>query len=102
MRGSAQKLFTAIEAAAPIDLLSELIRIPTHWGLDRQEEGVARALDSYFESYGLETTLDEVVEGRPNLICTLDSGRQGKHLLLCGHTDTVPLNEGEEGVGFSG
>lgn len=102
MKGSSKKLFTAIEASAPIDLLIELIRIPSHRGLERQEEGVAKALASYLGSYGLNPTLDEVVEGRPNLKCTLSSGTPGKHLLLCGHTDTVPLNSGEEGVGFSG
>ncbi len=46
--------------------------------------------------------LEEVVEGRPNLVCTLEGRAEGRHLLLCGHTDTVPLNEGDEGVGFSG
>ncbi len=97
-----RELFEPIDRAEPIDLLSELIRIPSHRGLERQEEGVARALGAYLEDHGLETSLDEVVEGRPNLICTLDSRVQGRHLLLCGHTDTVPLNEGDEGVGFSG
>lgn len=102
MKGPAQELFTAIEAAAPIELLSGLIRIPSHRGLERQEEGVARELARYLEARGLEVCLEEVAEGRPNLICTLEGKEQGRHLLLCGHTDTVPLNEGNEGVGFSG
>ncbi|MGB5657869.1 MAG: M20 family metallopeptidase [Thermoanaerobaculia bacterium] len=95
-------VFAEIDRAGTIDLLSELIRLPSHRGLERQEEGVARALAAYLQSRGLEPSLDEVTEGRPNLVCTLDSGVQGRHLLLCGHTDTVPLNEGETGVGFSG
>ena len=102
MSGSPAAVFAEVERAGAIDLLGELIRIPSHRGLERQEEGVARALAAFLEARGLEPRLDEVVEGRPNLICTLDSGHPGRHLLLCGHTDTVPLNEGEEGVGFSG
>ena len=95
-------VFAEIDRAGTIDLLSELIRLPSHRGLERQEESVARALAAYLQSRGLEPSLDVVTEGRPNLVCTLDSGVQGRHLLLCGHTDTVPLNEGETGVGFSG
>ena len=44
----------------------------------------------------------EVREGRPNLLASVDSGRPGPHLVLCGHTDTVPLNRDETGVGLSG
>ena len=102
MTRSRQELFEAIDRAEPIDLLSELIRIPSHRGLERQEEGVALAIGAYLESHGLEVSLEEVVKGRPNLICTLEGEGRGRHLLLCGHTDTVPLNEGDEGVGFSG
>ena len=102
MKRLEQEIFEAIDLSDPIELLSELIRIPSHRGLERQEEGVARALGRYLESRGLEVRLEEVVEGRPNLICTLEGEERGRHLLLCGHTDTVPLNEGDEGVGFSG
>ena len=41
-------------------------------------------------------------DGRPNVLATVDSGRPGPHLLWNGHTDTVPLNRGDDGVGFSG
>lgn len=102
MRPPNQELFDAIDGVWAIELLSELIRIPSHRGLERQEEGLSRALARYLETHGLEVRLEEVVEGRPNLICTLDSRAVGRHLLLCGHTDTVPLNEGDEGVAFSG
>ena len=44
----------------------------------------------------------EVVPGRPNLMCTLEGRAPGPHLVLCGHTDTVPLNQGNPGHGFSG
>ena len=92
----------AIARAGAVELAAELVRIPSHPGLPRQEEAVARALAAWLEGRGLRATLDEVRAGRPNLICTVESGRPGRELLLCGHTDTVPLNAGDPGAGFSG
>jgi acetylornithine deacetylase/succinyl-diaminopimelate desuccinylase len=91
-----------LEAANPIDLLADLVRIPSHPGVARQEEAVVRALAAYLRAAGLEPELDEVVAGRPNLLCTLAGSTEGPHLVLCGHTDTVALNAGDPGVGFSG
>jgi len=96
------RLDEAMTAAGPVELAAELVRIPSHPGVERQEEGVARALAAYLEAAGLAPRLEEAAPGRPNLLCTVDSGRPGAHLLLCGHTDTVPLNAGDPGVGFSG
>ncbi|MBI4668515.1 MAG: M20 family metallopeptidase [Elusimicrobia bacterium] len=84
-----------------IGLLAELVRIPSHSGIDRQEEKVVWVLKNYLEKHGFETACEEVVPGRPNLLCTWRSKFNGRHLLLCGHTDTVPLNEGNPGVGYS-
>ncbi|HSF14594.1 MAG TPA: M20 family metallopeptidase [Vicinamibacteria bacterium] len=70
--------------------------------MGRQEEGVVGALEEFLEESGLACRLVEVAPGRPNLYCTLDGQRSGRHLMLCGHTDTVPLNAAEPGVGFSG
>jgi acetylornithine deacetylase/succinyl-diaminopimelate desuccinylase len=91
-----------VGAAASAELLSTLVRIPSHRGLDRQEEGVAKALAGYLTRAGLEPRLEEVSAGRPNLLCSLRGRGAGRHLLLCGHTDTVRLNEGDPGFGFSG
>jgi acetylornithine deacetylase/succinyl-diaminopimelate desuccinylase len=35
-------------------------------------------------------------------MCSIEGPAPGPHLLLCGHTDTVPLNATDPGVGFSG
>jgi acetylornithine deacetylase/succinyl-diaminopimelate desuccinylase len=96
------RVFVAIEQAEPVELLQELVRIPSHRGLPEQEAAVARALASYLERHGLEARLEVVADGRPNLLCSLEGPDAGRHLLLCGHTDTVPLNEDDPGVGFSG
>ncbi len=83
-------------------LAAELVRRPSHPGLPRQEEAVARALAAWLGSRGVASDLDEAAPGRPNLIARVAGARPGRRLLLCGHTDTVPLNAGRAGDGFSG
>lgn len=91
-----------IEAALPIDLLQRLIQIPSHRGLEEQETAVAREIAEYLRAHGLSSNSVEVRDGRTNLLCSIEGADEGPHLLLCGHTDTVPLNEGDPGYGFSG
>ena len=95
-------VLAAIEGSEIESLLTRLVRERSDPGWPRQEEGVARVLADYLRDGGLEPRFHEVAEGRPNLLCTLTDQGAGRRLLLCGHTDTVPLNSGEEGVGFSG
>jgi acetylornithine deacetylase/succinyl-diaminopimelate desuccinylase family protein len=84
-----------------IGLLQKMVRAPSHKGRPRQEEGTVQALDSYLRARGIGTTLVEVQDGRPNLTATLEGRRPGRHLLLCGHTDTVPPNAGSGDEAFS-
>jgi len=83
-------------------LASELVKIPSHPGVQQQERAVALKLVEFLKRRGVATQLIDVKDGRPNLLAVVDSGRPGPHLALCGHTDTVPLNKGEAGVGFGG
>jgi acetylornithine deacetylase/succinyl-diaminopimelate desuccinylase len=92
----------ALDRLDPVALAAELVRIPSHPGLPRQEEAVAFALAEFLHEHGLEATLDRAAPGRPNVLCTVAGKRSGRRLLLCGHTDTVPLNRDAPGVGFSG
>ncbi len=85
-----------------LTLASDLVKIPSHPGVPRQESAVAGKLAEFLEQRGVGVRLIEVREGRPNLLASVDSGRPGPHLVLCGHTDTVPLNRDAPGVGFSG
>jgi acetylornithine deacetylase/succinyl-diaminopimelate desuccinylase family protein len=96
------EIFDAIESTAPIELLAKLVQIPSHPGVPNQEAAVVAALAEFLERGGLRPELEEIVDGRPNLMCTLEGAAPGPHLLLCGHTDTVPLNATDSGVGFSG
>jgi acetylornithine deacetylase/succinyl-diaminopimelate desuccinylase len=85
-----------------VALTAELVRIPSHPGLPRQEEAVTLALAAWLRRHGLDPRLVEVAPGRPNLLCTLQGAAPGRHLMLCGHTDTVPLNADGPGFAFAG
>ncbi len=100
-RGGIDPLRRAIGDSGWLELLQALVRTPSHPGLPRQEEGVAATLASYLETRGIACTTTEVRPGRPNLVAEVRGGEPGKHLVLCGHTDTVPLNLSDPGVGFS-
>ncbi|HEV8238246.1 MAG TPA: M20 family metallopeptidase [Thermoanaerobaculia bacterium] len=90
-------------AAQPAELAAAMVRIPSHPGVARQEEAVARHLAAWLAAQGVAAELVEVAPGRPNVIVTAGSRDAGApRLLLCGHTDTVPLNDGDPGHGFSG
>jgi len=91
-----------IDRTTPIELLSTLVRTPSHPGIADQEAAVVGALADFLEREGLQSELVEVAAGRPNLMCTVGGRDPGPHLVLCGHTDTVPLNQTDPGHGFSG
>jgi acetylornithine deacetylase/succinyl-diaminopimelate desuccinylase family protein len=84
-----------------LELLRAMVRAQSHPAVPRQEEGTARALEAYLGKHGIPCDLTAVREGRPNLIATLEGKKPGRHLLLCGHTDTVPPNEGSSADFFS-
>ncbi len=77
-----------------LELLRAMVRAPSYPGVPRQEEAAVRELERFLRGHGLPSTLIEVREGRPNLMATLEGKKPGPHLLLCGHTDTVPPNAG--------
>jgi succinyl-diaminopimelate desuccinylase len=85
-----------------VALAAALVREPSHRGLVPQEAQAVAVLAEWLRSHGLAPRLVEVAPGRPNLVCSVRGERPGRHLLLCGHTDTVPLNADEAGYGFAG
>jgi succinyl-diaminopimelate desuccinylase len=84
-----------------LELLRRMIGAPSHPPIARQEEATVLALRAYLETHGIPCELVEVREGRPNLMAVLEGRRPGRHLLLCGHTDTIPPNEGSSADFFS-
>ncbi|HSQ79014.1 MAG TPA: M20 family metallopeptidase [Candidatus Bathyarchaeia archaeon] len=84
-----------------IALLQKMVRAPSHPGIPRPEEATVLALRAYLEGHDIPARIIEVRDGRPNLIATLDGKGPGRHLLLTGHTDTVPPNKGSSADLFS-
>ncbi|MGE5741529.1 MAG: M20 family metallopeptidase [Candidatus Aminicenantes bacterium RBG_16_66_30] len=84
-----------------IELLQTLVRAPSHPAVPRQEEATALALSAYLETHRIPCELVEVREGRPNLMASIEGRAPGRHLLLCGHTDTVAPNDGSPADFFS-
>ncbi len=80
-------------------LLSELVSIPSHAETTGQEREIALRLHDFFRKTGIETELQEVRNGRMNVIArirgtgaasTVGAERSERALLLTGHLDTVP------------
>jgi len=86
------KLQTNLADVGVIELLCELIQAPSYIGLARQEEQAVAALARYFGKHGIEFSTAEVRSGRPNLSATVRGPKSGRHLIFCGHTDTVAPN----------
>jgi acetylornithine deacetylase/succinyl-diaminopimelate desuccinylase len=74
-------------------LLRALVQTPSHPGVPRQEEKVAAVLSDFLSKHRIEAVQIEVRPGRPNLLAQVQAQSPGKHLLFCGHTDTVPPNK---------
>jgi len=76
-----------------IELLMRLVKARSYSGIPEQEKEVVQELETYLRAYGIEPEVTEVCDGRPNLLASIEGLNPGPHLLLCGHTDTVPPNE---------
>ena len=91
-----------------IELLRKMISIPSVTG---DEAGIQKFLAGYLEDLGLEVDMWETdweklrkhpgyrpvqrgYEGRPNLVATLKGVGGGRSLLLNGHTDVIPVDDG--------
>jgi acetylornithine deacetylase/succinyl-diaminopimelate desuccinylase len=90
---SYQRLQSHLTDLGVIELLRNLIQAPSYIGLPRQEEKAVTVLSQYFETHQIEFSTTEVRPGRPNLVATVRSPKPGRHLVFCGHTDTVAPNQ---------
>ncbi len=80
-------------SSADVDLLAELIRIPSVTGDADGEGAVAEVLRARLDGAGLETRIERSPEGRPNLVARLAGPTDRPALVLLSHTDTVPVEE---------
>jgi len=80
-----------------VELLEHLVRIDSTnpWLIEGAvgEGAVARAMADWLGDLGLEVELDEVVEGRFNMMARLRGAAPGPTLCINSHTDTVGYSE---------
>src|SRR5690625_2778527 len=92
-----------------VEFLRDMVRIPSVTG---DEGPIQKFMHDYLEGIGLdvdmwETDWEELkkhpgyrpvargYEGRPNIVATLKGTGGGRSLLLNGHTDVIPVGDGE-------
>lgn len=79
------------------EMLSALVAIPsvscTDPRLDQGNRGVVEQLAGWLDDLGFACEIMDVAPGKANLIATLGTGPGG--LVLAGHTDTVPYDQGD-------
>jgi acetylornithine deacetylase len=97
---------------AAISFLQQMIAIPSVTG---DEAAIQKFLSQYMTGIGLDVDMwetdwealkkhpgyrpvDRGYEGRPNIVATMKGTGGGRSLLLNGHTDVIPVNDG---VGWS-
>jgi acetylornithine deacetylase/succinyl-diaminopimelate desuccinylase-like protein len=74
--------------AETTDVLQRLVRFNTV-NPPGNERPAIEYLDGFLREAGFETEQLAAIDERPNLVATLDSGRDGPTLLYLGHVDTV-------------
>lgn len=106
-----EKLLSTIEAKRDhaIGFLQDLVRIPSVTG---DEAAVQKFVSDYMAGIGLDVDMWETdwealkrhpgyrpvargYEGRPNIVATRKGTGGGRSLLLNGHTDVIPVGNGE-------
>lgn len=93
MKELSDRIMNVVRQDELINMLLEIVSIPSYKGVENQETEVAKYIKSVFDKEGIECYIEEVADGRCNVIATLRGTGGGKTLLLNGHTDTVPPND---------
>src|SRR3954452_19460111 len=84
------KLFAALATTDPVALTAELVSIQSHREREGHETPCALHIKALLEREGIETSLQEVRDGRVNVVGTLRGKSKGPILMYNGHIDTVP------------
>src|SRR5688572_17189561 len=85
MEQNIQRAIQAFDPKEPVDLVKKLVDIPSREG---EELECARFLYAYMQEAGIETHLQEVEEGRANVISIVRGEGDGPTLMFNGHLDT--------------
>ena len=73
-----------------VKLTMDMVRMESHYKIQKQEKEVAEYIKAYFDKNDIPAYITEVEKDRHyNVVATLDSGKPGRTLMLNGHMDTV-------------
>ena len=89
-----QQLFESIEEDELLEIVSDLIRIPSHLNIDGKEQRIAAHVEKLLEKMGFTVDTQEVEDGRCNVVVKIEGDGNGRSLVLNGHLDTVPPGTG--------
>ncbi len=84
------RIMKEISLESIIELIKDLVAIPSYPGVEAQETGVAEYINQFFSKEGIMCEVIPVVDGRSNVVARLKGTGEGKTLMLTGHMDTVP------------
>lgn len=83
-----------------INLTKDLLRIPSHVGVETQEKEVAAYMLDFFQKHGIHAHLQHVEKERSNVIAFIKGRKspEGKSLMLNGHIDTEKPDDMNEAL----
>jgi acetylornithine deacetylase/succinyl-diaminopimelate desuccinylase-like protein len=76
-----------------VQLLGDLVRLPTLGPGDAVEAALEK-LSRELDVPGVAVSIQRSADGVPTLLATVDSAVPGPHVMLQGHIDVVPVDEG--------
>ncbi|MBD3206000.1 M20/M25/M40 family metallo-hydrolase, partial [Candidatus Bathyarchaeota archaeon] len=84
------EVLSRLDESYTVRISEEMISIPSVTG---EEESISLYIREKLESYGMDTSLDYVEPGRPNVYGIMKGSGEGKRLNYNAHTDTVPAGD---------
>src|SRR5690554_2304103 len=91
--GIRDRILAQIKENEVVDLVKRLVEIPSHRFAPRQETDVAEYLMREFQAEGIESYMQDVEDGRCNVVARLPGRGAGPSLMFNGHIDTVPADD---------
>jgi acetylornithine deacetylase len=89
----------AVDERRLVDTAASLVAIPSPTG---EEQAMAERMRELFLDMGLEVAWQEVEEGRPNVVGTLEGAGGGPTLMFNGHMDTSYSGRESDVAGIGG
>lgn len=80
----------AIDRGELTDFLQKAVQIPSHVEYPGQEKEIAQFIHQKLVAEGIDARLEEVVDGRPNVVAVLKGQGTGKSVTYNGHMDSIP------------